>query len=48
MARRLRAKQWMAVLSGLGFSFIYGIASPQAQGLISLEECEHQSNFFII
>ena len=37
MARRLRAKQWMAVVSGLGFSFIYGIASPQAQGLISLE-----------
>ena len=36
MVRRLRAKQWMAVLSGLGFSFIYGIASPQAEGLISL------------
>ena len=46
MARRLRAKQWMAVVSGLGFSFTYGIASPQAEGLISLEKCEHQSNVF--
>ena len=37
MARRLTTKRWMAVVGGLGFSFSYGIASPQAQDLISLE-----------
>ena len=38
MARRLRANQWMAVLSALGFFLIHGISSPQAQDLLSLGE----------